>query len=63
MITTRSDLDRAENQESSLGHAADQRVWSYLTIQLARDASVGTPWLLEEDTGQEVPSLSIYLSI
>ena len=48
-----------ENQESSQGHAADQR-----HLGLQRGASIGTPWLLEEGMGQEeVASLSICLSI
>ena len=59
MRTTRADLDRPENQESSKGHAAD-----LMRLSLQWGASVGTPWLPEEDMKQEeVPSLSICLSI
>ena len=69
MRTTWSYLDSQSNQnrESSLRYAADQRrycrFWRY---GLQGGASVGTPWIQEENMGQEVPSLStclfIYLS-
>ena len=41
------------------------RSWSEasLKIRLQEGASVGTPWLLEEDMAKEVPFLSICLSI
>ena len=59
MRTTRSDLESEENQESSQGHAAEQRC-----LSLQGGASIGTTWLSEKGMRQEeVPSLSIYLSI
>ena len=65
--TTLTDLDSqsSENRELSQGYVANQRrlchLWRY---GLQRGASVGTPWLQDEDMGQEeVPSLSICLSI
>ena len=59
MRTTRGDLDRPRESESSKGHAADQR-----RLSLLGRASVGTPGLPEEDMGQEeVSSLSLCLSI
>ena len=63
MITTRSDLERGRELESSVGHAADQRIRSSLT-SLKGGASVGIPWLPEKGMGQEdVLYLSICLSI
>ena len=52
----------AENRESREEHAAEQRrLWRH---SLQGGASVGTPWLPEEDMGQEeVPYLNICLSV
>ena len=55
MRTTRSDLDRGRETQSSEGHAADQRC-----LGLQGGASVGTPWLLEEDMERRSP-LSEYM--
>ena len=60
MRTTRSDLDSqaSQNRESSQGYAAEAlgRLRRY---GLQEGASVGTPWLQQEDMGQEVsPSIS-----
>ena len=67
MRTTRSDLDNqaSQNRESSQGYTADQRrLWRLWQYGLQGGASADTPWLQEEDMGQEeVPSLSICLSI
>ena len=61
MRTTRADLDRGRESESSQGHAADQRVRSSLT-SLQGVSSVGTSWLPEEDMGRRSP-LSEYMSL
>ena len=58
MRTTRSDLDSqsSQNQQTSQGYTTNQEV--------SVVSDVGTPWLQEEDMGQEeVPSLSVCLSI
>ena len=53
---------RAENRESSQGHAADQRVRSSLTIRLARGCKSCFPWLPEEYGTRRSP-LSEYMSL
>ena len=53
MRTTRSDLDRGRESQSSEGHAADQRC---LGLQ-----ALAPPWLPEEDIGGG--SLSEYMSL
>ena len=61
MRTTRSDLDSqsSQNRESSQGYAADQR-----RQVISDDTACKGVQALEEDMGQEeVPSLSICLSI
>ena len=56
MITSRSDLDRGRELGVEPGI---RRIHN-----LQGGANVGTPWLSEEDIGQEeLPSLSICLSI
>ena len=62
MRTTQSDLDRVQRIE--VERRTRSRSEASLTIRLASSTSVGTPWLPEEDMGQEeVSYLSIYLSI
>ena len=65
MITTQSDLDRVQRIESRARDRQPIRGVSVVSEDTAWKvgANVGTLWFLEEDMGQEVPSLSICLSI